>query len=339
MNRHTHCTAPGALALAPRLTACAALATVLSSFSIPALADGGGRWHANYCSATSRIVRHACHLETWQASLVGQASCLNVSDRRDRRACERDVRAERRDAFGQCKNQLEARFEVCDLLGEDRYDPDFSPENFVDPDAIGAGVAPNPYVPLVPGNRWVYRAEGEQVVVEVTDRTKLIEGVTCRVVNDVVSKDGELVEDTDDWFAQDLDGNVWYCGEEVKDYESFAGDEPPRPELVAIDGSFKIGRNGARPGILALAAPQVGDAYRQEFLIGEAEDFVEVISITGTESAPGGSCDGDCVVTRDFTPLSPEAQENKYYAPGIGLILEVDLLEGGRLELVEFSSR
>ena len=159
----------------------------------------------------------------------------------------------------------------------------------------------------------------------------------CRVVSDVVIEDDVVREDTDDWYAQDISGNVWYCGEEVKDFEIFEGDDPMEPELVSIDGSFKHGRDGDKAGILILANPQVGNAFRQEVSLGNAEDVVEVISIMGTESAPAAECMNNCLVTRDFTPLEPGAEENKYYAPGVGLIVEVSLDDGSRNELVEFT--
>ena len=169
----------------------------------------------------------------------------------------------------------------------------------------------------------------------VTDKIKLIEGVTCRVVLDVVEEDGVVIEITDDWFAQDLDGNVWYCGESARDFETFEGDDPEEPELVKIEGSFKAGRVGAKSGIIMLADPQVGDSYREEVALGEAEDFAQVTSITGTESVPAVSCDADCLVTDNFTPIEPGVIEVKYYAPGVGLILE--MVPGGpRVELVEF---
>jgi hypothetical protein len=144
----------------------------------------------------------------------------------------------------------------------------------------------------------------------------------------VAEEDGEVMEDTDDWFAQDTDGNVWYFGEISKEYED--------GELVGIEGSWKAGEDGAKPGILMKAVPQVGEVYRQEFLLGEAEDMGEVLSLTGSAVVPAASCSEDCAVIKDFTPLEPDADEDKYYAPGIGLILEVDNEDGGeRVELVE----
>ena len=153
------------------------------------------------------------------------------------------------------------------------FGEDFA-DNFVDPLTIGTpgGPEPHPYLPLLQGSTWVYEGtfmeDGEEITevitVTVTDKIKLIDGIRCLVVRDTVEVDGELIEDTDDWFAQDVDGNLWYCGEEVKDYETFDGDLPPIPELVAIDGSFKAGRDGDEAGILLPAVPVAGDIYRQE---------------------------------------------------------------------------
>jgi hypothetical protein len=129
---------------------------------------------------------------------------------------------------------------------------------------------------------------------------------------------------------------VWYCGEEVKDFETFVGDNPEEPELVAINGSFKAGRDSAKPGLFMLANPQVGDAYRQEMSLGEAEDYAQVISLTGTESVLAASCTNNCLVTREGQPTEPGITADKHYLPGVGPILEVNM-DGGRLELIEFS--
>ena len=288
-----------------------------------------------YCSRTAEILHRACQRESREDRLGAKAVCLNISDRDERVACYDEVRETSQEAKEECDEKFEARLDVCKLVGEQRYDPDFSPERFVDPNDIGVSVRPNPYFPLVPGTRWVYEGGEERITVTVTNETKLIEGVTCRVVNDVVEEDGSLIEDTDDWYAQDLKGNVWYCGEEAKDYELFDGDEPAIAELVSIDGSFKAGRDGAKPGILVLAHPKVGDAYRQEVFWDEAEDVAKVISLTGAERVPAARCKRKCMVTHDFTPLEPGVVETKYYAPGVGTILEIDM-EGNRTELVEF---
>ena len=220
--------------------------------------------------------------------------------------------------------------------------------SFVHPDRIGHGVAPNPFLPLVAGNTWTYKKdvlddEGEPEVetihVVVTDRTKLIDGITCRVVRDTVMSGDNLIEDTDDWFAQDTRGNVWYCGEEVKDYESFEADQPEKPELVSRDGSFKAGRDGDKAGIIMLAVPRVGVTYREEASWNNAEDLSEVTSITGTDHTPAASCRDTCLVLRAFSPLSPDGDEIKYYAPGVGEISNTNEETGERAELVEFTHR
>jgi len=306
--------------------------------------DDDNHWRRpRFCSQTAKVVFDACGNELKDDYSIAIANCTNVSDNNERKECVIDAHAEKKEGKELCKEQFEARLEVCDLVGEKRYDPDFDPENFVDPREIGGSVSPNPFFPLVAGTQWVYVGtfeddEGaevtERITVTVTDKIKLIEGVTCVVVNDLVTEDDVPIEDTDDWYAQDEDGNVWYCGEIAKNFETFEGDDPDDPELVDIEGSWKAGRDGAKPGILVLAAPEVRDVYRQEVSWGDAEDVAEVISITGTtESVPFVNCSGDCLVTRESTPIEPGVNENKYYKPDVGLILEVDM-EGNRVKLI-----
>jgi hypothetical protein len=323
------------------------LALAISLVSAPALA--GGRDHDDddddrhphkkaFCSMTAKAANKACGYEVKDDYWIAVGNCINEADADERHECFRDAREERRESNELCKAQLNARRELCDAVGEARYDPDFDPENFVNPAEIGTSVAPNAYFPLVAGNQWVYEGGDERITVTVTEDTKLIEGVTCVVVNDLVEEDGVPVENTDDWYAQDHEGNVWYCGEIVENFEVFAGDDPEDPELVDIDGSWKAGRDDAKPGMLIGSAPQVGDIYQQEVALGDAEDIAEVISTSGNESvAAGFACNNDCVITRDGTPIEPGVYENKHYIPGIGLILEEDM-EGNRVELVEFTT-
>lgn len=308
-----------------------ACATLIILSSRPAVAASSQR-----CSQTSSAMRQACWHEIQDDFWTAVANCQNLPSLADRSECRQTAREVRREAGEECGDVFAARQDVCDLIGQEAYDPDFSPANFVDPDEIGITVAPNPYFPLVPGAEWRYKKGDETVVVVVSNKTKLIEGVTCRVVVDTVRVDGVVKEDTDDWYAQHQNGDVWYCGEEVKDFETFVGDKPEEPELVAIDGSFKAGRDSAKPGLFMLANPQVGDAYRQEMSLGEAEDYAQVISITGTESVPAASCTNNCLVTREGQPTEPGITEDKYYVPGVGPILEVSM-DGSRLELIEFS--
>jgi hypothetical protein len=188
--------------------------------------------------------------------------------------------------------------------------PDIAPENFVD-------TADNPYFPLTPGTRYTYGAETEDgtetIETFVSHDTKEILGITCIVVEDRVYLDEELIEEAFDWYAQDVDGNVWYMGEDSAEYED--------GELVSTAGSWKAGVDGAQPGIIMKADPRVGDSYRQEYYAGEAEDMGAVVALDQSVSVPYGDFD-DCLKTLDWEPLTPDSEEYKYYSPGIGLVLE-----------------
>jgi hypothetical protein len=191
----------------------------------------------------------------------------------------------------------------------------------------------NPYWPMAPGNRWVYRetdTEGivQRVVVTVTDKTKRIaNGVEARVVHDVVTEGGQPVEVTDDWYAQDGDGNIWYLGEKTTEYSN------GKPESTA--GSFEAGVDGAQPGIIMPANPQPGTTYRQEYYAGEAEDNGEVLSIDAMADAPAGHFT-DVLLTWDTNALEPEVAELKFYAPDVGPVLAPEAAggPGSREELV-----
>jgi hypothetical protein len=279
-----------------------------------------------YCTLNAEAARFACLNEAEDDRWIAVGNCLNANDQ----GCFNDADEEALEEEAFCNEQFDARLEVCAALGEAKYDPMPDPADFVDPADIGAGVAVNPHLPLVPGSSWVYEGEEETVTVTVTGEIKEILGVPCAVVRDVVEEDGELVEDTHDWFAQDLEGNVWYFGEIARNYED--------GELVDLEGSWTAGKDGAKIGVLMPIDPQPGAVYRQEFLLGEAEDMAEVLELDASAETPAAACDGDCLVTLEYTPLEPDGAEHKYYAPGIGMIMELDPETGERIiELVEYS--
>ena len=297
------------------------------------------------CSLTAGIQFHACFSELRDDYRVARAVCFNLADDAAGEACLTDARRGRDEARLSCGEQLAARRELCGEIGELPYDPRFDPEDFESDFSNPAH--PNPWFPLGVGNTWTYAGGDETVEIEVRDATKLIDGVRCIVVNDRVEIAGRLVEDTDDWFAQAKNGDVWYCGEEVKDFEFFAGDAPELPELVSIDGSFKAGRDGARAGIAFLANPLTGAIYRQEYSLGNAEDVARVLSETYAfgndptldalvpEDLATLLCGtGTCVVTLEWAPLEPGAFARKYYAPGVGKFLEVSPDTGDIVQLV-----
>jgi hypothetical protein len=189
----------------------------------------------------------------------------------------------------------------------------------------------NPYWPMAPGTRWSYRetdADGneQRVVVTVTDETRKVMGIEARIVHDLVTEDGVPIEDTYDWYAQDADGNVWYLGEDTKEYEN--------GKVVSTAGSWEAGVDDAQPGIAVPAVPTVGLTYRQEYYEAEAEDAAAVLSLDEQAEAPLGRYTG-VLMTKDFTPLHPEILEYKFYARGVGPVVVLGVSGGiGREELV-----
>jgi len=194
----------------------------------------------------------------------------------------------------------------------------------------------NPYWPMRPGSRWVYRETGpdgtrQRVAVTVTDRTKRIaNGVEARVVRDVVTEGGQPVEVTDDWYAQDSDGNIWYLGEATTEFEN--------GKPVSTEGSFEAGKDGAQAGIIMPAEPEVGLSYRQEYHADEAEDEASVFDLDQEVEVPFGHYTG-VLMTRDVDPLEdPQAVEFKFFARGVGPLLAIGISGGSdREELLSYS--
>jgi len=195
----------------------------------------------------------------------------------------------------------------------------------------------NPYWPMSPGSKWVYsetdtQGTHEKAVVVVTNKTKTVaNGIEARVIRDTVSENGTPVEVTDDWYAQDSAGNIWYLGEYVTNYNN--------GKVVDHAGSFEAGVDGAQPGIALPANPAPGMDYRQEFYKGVAEDKGAVITV-GEEQVevPFGHFNTDILMTRDLVPLEPKVQELKFYTPDVGPLLSVHTDgAGGRAELVSYT--
>ena len=190
------------------------------------------------------------------------------------------------------------------------YNPLIDPAQFV-------SVIDNPFLPLVPGTTFTYEAETdegrERTVTAVTDDTRTVMGVTCVVVWDRDFLNDELVEATYDWYAQDISGDVWYMGEDSKVYL--------HGMVVSTAGSWEAGVDGAKPGIIMKAHPVVDESYRQEFLVGVAEDMAKVQSLSASATVPYGSFSG-CLQTLEWSRLDPGSLEQKIYAPGVGLVME-----------------
>lgn len=198
-------------------------------------------------------------------------------------------------------------------------DPTIQPE--IDPKNFTTEID-NPLLPLPIGAQWIYKGVDEVITVTVTDESKKVMGVDVVVVRDTVTDPdtGELIEDTRDWYAQDSEGNVWYFGEDTAEYEDGA--------VVSTAGAWEGGVDGAQPGIIMQASPEVGQVYYQEYQACEAEDQGEVVAVdVSLTGQPTGDYDG-CVQIRDFTALEPAADEIKTFCPGVGVVLVTEVVTG-----------
>jgi hypothetical protein len=190
----------------------------------------------------------------------------------------------------------------------------------------------NRYWPMAPGTQWTYVETDEEgsdleVVVTVTAETRTIaNGVEARVVRDTVRLEGEIVEDTFDWYAEDSAGNIWYLGEDTAEFED--------GEIRTREGSFEAGVDGALAGVVMPADPRPGTTSRQEHYAGHAEDNGEILRVGEIVETPLGQYEG-AVVTRDTIANEPDVLEYKFYVPDLGPVLALGISGGaGREELV-----
>jgi hypothetical protein len=209
-------------------------------------------------------------------------------------------------------------------LAAEVYDPVINPEDFTTQ-------IDNPFFSMPVGKKMIYEARTEdgleRIEIAITGETRRIMGVETLVYHDREYLDGELVEETKDFIAQDKDGNVWYFGEEVDNYEN--------GKLKDHGGAWFAAYEGAKPGIWIKAKHMVGDSYRQEYWRGEAEDMAKIVA-TGVTVTTSVSTYQNCTKTYDWTPLEPEAMEYKYYCPEVGgVVLVEDLTSGERVELIK----
>lgn len=274
----------------------------------------------NACKTTATQVLKSCRTSAEADFSLALAKCTNAPGDS---ACRQDAATERQDTIGSCNDEFDVRDSACEKFGPDAYHPEVDPSNFVTE-------IDNPYFPLVPGTTFVYEGQTpdglEHDEFAVTHKTKTILGVHCVEVRDRVWVDGKLTEDTLDWFAQDVDGNVWYFGENTHELEEGL--------ISTIDGTFMAGVDRAQPGIIMEANPRVGDFYRQEFDLANAEDFAEVTGLNATVTVPTGTYN-HCLKTKETTPLEPDLVEEKFYAKGVGNVLTIDRVSGATSKLIK----
>lgn len=316
------------------------------AFSSPANAN-----HYGACSKHAALMLYACFADREDDYLVHRADCAYVSSAEDQSDCRAEARDERREKTGECRDVYEARQELCDLVGQARYDINFEPGDFVDPDEIGDSVDPNPYWPLTAGHTHVIVSETEDdegepvkevVVVTATEEIREVGGLPCRMIRDLVFEEDEegeysALEVTQDWYAQIGEageargigeaGDTVYCGENTFEVEDDLIDN--------TDGSFAHDKDRAKAGFQVRANPVVGTGDRQEMASDEAEDYVRYDSLTATPSAAEGgdladplACNGTCLQTYEVNPRDPGQSEHKYYLPGTGFVLATKFEDG-----------
>jgi hypothetical protein len=275
------------------------------------------------CQQQAQLAHTASILEAQSDLQHDLAVAENLSDLQEKFDATMEAYSDYFEALDLARAQYDARLAVCARVGVGPYEPEIDPPDFV-------AVVSNQYFPLLPGATRSYRKVAASGDIETVDSTVLsttrdILGVPCTIVHVFEYENGTLVEETFDYYAQDEDGNVWYFGELAMNFEE--------GYLHDLDGSWIAGEDGAHAGIICPAVPRAGDVYRQEFYLGVAEDVAGITSLGAAIQVPYGNLAG-CMTTFDFSALEPDHKEMKGYAPGLGLVLEVNLETGTRLELI-----
>lgn len=318
----------------------------IALFSINVWANNSNSEEDLCLEIANELATH-CLLEGVSETRLEKVRCLNMTNSTQQQSCLDEIEAYN-GTLGLCVKKYQIREEVCGKIGDEPYDPDFNSANFVDPRNIGNGIEPNNYFPLIPGstrhynNRMIGHPLFRTMAVNITNDIKVIQGVSCLVVTTLIrageGENEQLIRETDDWYAQDLDGNVWRCGREVKRYRKYLSTElslpeGTSPELTSIEGSYKAGREHSKPGIWIKKVIEDGDIYRQEAAYTQSEDTAEIIDINAdglyTINGVVTGC-SSCVEIKYYDPLqsrlvnSPEQSVYYYgkaiYKPGIGLV-------------------
>ena len=202
------------------------------------------------------------------------------------------------------------------------YEPVLDPANFV-------SAIDNQFYPLPVGRVLTYRGVKDGVTqletITVTNQTRVLEGITATTITDVATHKGTLLEKTSDWYAQDAQGNVWYLGEDTKAYNPDG--------TIDTSGSWLAGVNDGEPGIIMEGNPQPPDAYRQEYLAGQAADMGWVVDLGGSVTVPYGTVHG-VMTSLEASTVEPGSYDQKIYAPGLGIAVERSITSNEFAKLV-----
>jgi hypothetical protein len=306
------------------LTAVAFIFATLFAGNLLAQDENSAPESTSICLQTARDALASCKSAARSDYQVAIGKCINITDPAGRSSCQQQAAADLADARDTCSGGFDVRRASCQKLGPGPYDPIINPTNFTT-------TIDNFYFPLIPGTTFTYLSRNGRIrdVFAVTHDTRVINRVTCVQVHDSVYTNDELTEDTLDFFAQDREGNVWYFGENTAEFENGL--------LATIEGSFLSGLNHDKAGIIMKAHPGPGDFYRQEFSLGNAEDYAETLNLNSRVVVPYGHFN-NCLKSQETTPLEPDALEDKYYAPGVGNVLTVDLVTVERDELISITT-
>lgn len=312
-----------------RSTGCL-FATVLIIFSCLTSPDsyGASPEDDRVCDQTTQAAAKACDFNTQGDFWIAVGSCYNLAKAGEKATCSDKAQLDLQSARDDCRAQTLARQQLCQALGQAPYDPKIRPQSFVKS-------ITNPFLPLKPGTAYVYdfdipnSLKGKNTIF-VTRETVNILGVACRVVQDTVEINGQVTQETFDYFAQDKQGNVWYFGSDTIQMEDDV--------VVGVEGSWQAGVDGAKPGIIMIDEPRVGNEYRQNFALDIAEDTAKVVALDQNVTVPFGSF-SNALQLQGFSALEPEELQNEYYVPNIGNVLTVNPLTGERYQLTTIEHR
>ena len=273
---------------------------------------------AGVCARTTKEGEKACTSAANANYALAVGTCANLTDRAAKAKCMAKAQQGLTRDQKFCTAEANHRNQICTEVGAGAYDPVIDPADFGYP-------ITNQWFPLIPGTTFTYSVPDGLDIVKVTGKTVNILGVNCVVVEDIVKQNGVQTENTLDYYTQDKYGNVWYFGEDSQTLTN--------GRVTDTTGSWRAGVNGAKAGIIMETDPTRGDAYRQEFSLGVAEDVAEVISFNNKVTVPYGTFK-DTMMTLETEGLEPKAKEHKYYAPGVGNVLVIDLVTGEHDELI-----
>jgi hypothetical protein len=176
----------------------------------------------------------------------------------------------------------------------------------------------NDYFILEPEYQIILEGPDEKVMITVLEKTKMVDGVKTRVVEEREFSNGELSEISYNYFAIDKTTKaVYYFGEDVDIYEN--------GKIVRHEGEWLSGVDRARFGLMMPSVPTIGFAHYQEIAPGKALDRGDIVSLTETLKTPAGEF-RNCLKVLETSGMDSNEHGYKIYAKGVGMIQDEDML-------------